>query len=600
MADLKSVLLSLPAQCGVYRFLDNNGEVIYVGKAKNLKKRVSQYFQSEQSKEGKTGVMVRKIASIEHTVVHTESDAFLLENNMIKEIQPRYNILLKDDKTYPWIVVKDEPFPRVFTTRKRLKDNSKYYGPYTSGTLIRLLFDLITQLFQLRTCNLSLNKETITSGKNRVCLKYHLMKCKAPCIGAQSEEEYQVQIKSVEAILSGKSREVAAWIKEMMKLAAAEMRFEEADRYKKQLSLLANYHSKSVIVHPSISNVDVFSMVRDEMVSFVNFLRVTEGSVVQSLNLELRLRIEESDEDQLLYAIREVERLCGSLAPVVVVPFLPRIGLFGVRFHVPQRGDKLRLLEMSLENAEAYRIEKAKRVEQTDPERSLNRLMSAAQRDLRMNVYPLHIECFDNSNIQGSYPVAACVVFKRGKPSKKDYRLFHIKTVKGPDDYTSMQEVMLRRYSRLISQDGPFPQLIVVDGGKGQLGVAVKVLEELGLAQKISVVALAERLEDIYFPGDNDPLFLDKNTPTLRLLMQMRDEAHRFSLTFHRNQRSKHFIESSLREIPGIGPTRESKLLRKFKSIKGIQSASVEEIAKEVGLSAALRIKQNTTCIFPR
>jgi len=586
------VVAVLPSLSGVYRFLDKNGTVIYVGKAKNLKKRVAQYFRTDRNKDGKTVVMVRKIAAIEHTVVDSEADAFLLENNLIKELQPRYNILLKDDKTFPWICIKNEPFPRVFSTRQQMKDGSKYFGPYTSGSLMHLFLDLIRQMFPLRNCNLSLTPESITSGKYKVCLQYHLKRCKGPCTGAQTEEEYDEQLKAVEAILRGKSRQVADWTGEKMSKAAIELRYEDAQFYKKQLTLLEHHQSKSIIVHPSISNVDVFSIEQEEMESFVNYIRVVEGSVVQSYNMELKLGIEESNEDQLLYAIHEVGRLLGPHAPEIVVPFIPGPDLTGSRYHVPQRGDKLRLLEMSQNNAKAFRIEKLKRLEHVDPERSLNRLMQAVQRDLKMDVYPLHIECFDNSNIQGSDPVAACVVFKKGKPSKRDYRRFHIKTVTGPDDYASMQEVLLRRYSRLLKEDATLPQLIVVDGGKGQLGVAVKVLEVLGLAQKIAVAALAERLEDIYLPGDSDPLFLDKNSPTLRLLMQMRDEAHRFGLTFHRDRRSKRLTDSRLRHISGIGPEREAKLLRRFKSVKGIFSASQEELAKEVGLAVAKRLKE--------
>ena len=590
--DLKDAVAALPYQSGVYRFLDKTGTVIYVGKAKNLKKRVAQYFQSERSKDGKTLVMIRKIAAIEHTVVASESDAFLLENNLIKELQPRYNILLKDDKSYPWICVKNEPFPRVFSTRQRIKDGSRYYGPYTSGTVMHLFLDIITQLFPLRNCNLSLSNESIALGKNRVCLQFHLKKCKGPCIGAQQEEEYREQIQAVEEILSGKSRQVSAWIHGKMQKAATERRYEEAQYYKKQLALLAQYQSKSVIVSPSVTNVAVFSLDTEESEGFVNYLKVVEGSVVQSYNMELKLGINESPEAQLFYAIQEVGRLFGPHPPEIIVPFVPGPELSGCRFHVPQRGDKLRLLEMSQRNAKAFKMEKIKRIEQTDPDRSLHRTMQAAQKDLRMSTYPLHIECFDNSNIQGTDPVAACVVFKKGKPSKKEYRKFHIKTVTGPDDYASMQEVLLRRYSRLLGEGAPLPQLIVVDGGKGQLGVAVKVLEDLGLAQKIAVIALAERLEDIFFPGDPDPLFLDKNSPTLRLLMQMRDEAHRFGLSFHRERRSKRLIDSRLHHISGIGPEREAKLLRRFKSVKGVFAASIEELAKEVGVAAARRIKQ--------
>jgi len=594
-ADLKSVLAALPSQSGVYRFLDKNGTVIYVGKARNLKKRVAQYFQSEQNKDGKTLVMIRKIAAITHTVVASEADALLLENNLIKELQPRYNILLKDDKTFPWICIKNEPFARVFSTRLRIKDGSRYFGPYTSGALMHLFLDIIKQMFPLRNCNLPLHSESIISGKYKVCLQYHLKRCKGPCTGAQTECEYEEQLKAVEAILSGKSRMVSGWIEKKMERAAAELRFEEAQYYKKQLSLLEQYQSKSIIVHPSITDLDVFSIDQEDMMSFVNHIRVVEGSVVQSYNMELKLGIEESQEDQLLYAIHEIGRLLGPHAPEIIVPFIPGPDLQGSHFHVPLRGDKLRLLEMSQNNAKAFRMEKVKLMEHIDPDRSLNRLMQAVQRDLRMNVYPMHIECFDNSNIQGTDPVAACVVFKKGKPSKKDYRKFHIKTVTGPDDYASMQEVLHRRYSRLLNEDAPLPQLIVIDGGKGQLGIAVKVLEELGLTHKIALVALAERLEDLYFPGDPDPLFLDKNSPTLRLLMQMRDEAHRFGLTFHRSKRSKRLTDSLLHHIPGIGPIREAKLLRRFKTIKGIIAASEEELAKEVGMATVRLLKERLT-----
>lgn len=595
--EIKNMVAALPLQSGVYRFLDKNGTVIYVGKAKSLRKRVANYFQSDKNKDGKTQVMVRKIVSIEHTVVESEADALLLENNLIKKLQPRYNILLKDDKTYPWICIRNEPFPRVFSTRQRVKDGSKYFGPYTSGSLMRLFLELIRQLFPLRTCNLVLSAQVIATGKYKVCLQYHLKKCKGPCVGAQIEEEYKEDIESIVEILNGRCRKVALWITQKMEQAAAELRFEDAQYYKKQLALLEHYQSKSVIVSPSISNVDVFSIDHQEMESFVNYIRVVEGSVVQSYNMELKLGIEESKEDQLLYAIQETGRLLGPLAQEVVVPFIPGPDLQGCRYHVPQRGDKLRLLEMSLANAKAFKLEKQKRIEQVDPDRSLHRLMQAAQKDLRMNVYPMHIECFDNSNIQGSDPVAACVVFKKGKPSKKDYRRFHIKTVTGPDDYASMQEVLLRRYSRLLKEEAPLPQLIVVDGGKGQLSMAVQVLADLGLSQKIAVVALAERLEDIFFPGDPDPLFLDKNSPTLRLLMQLRDEAHRFGITFHRNKRSKHLTDSRLRQIPGIGPTTEAKLLRRFKTLKGIVAASPDELAQEVGVAVAKRLKDAPSLI---
>ena len=596
MIPLRDVVATLPQQSGVYRFVDKNGTVIYVGKAGNLKKRVAQYFQSERNKDVKTQVMVRKIAAIEHTVVDSEGDALLLENNLIKALQPRYNILLKDDKTFPWICIKNEPFPRIFSTRQRIKDGSKYFGPYTSVPLMHLFLDLIRQLFPLRNCTLSLTPQAIAAQKYRVCLQYHLKKCKGPCTGMQSAADYCDNIEAANEILSGKSRQVAAWLGAKMSKAATELRYEDALYYKKQLALLERYQSKSVIVHPSITNVAVFSLEQEEMESCVNYLKVVEGAIVQSFNMELKLGIEESAADQLLYAVQEVGRMLGPLASEIIVPFIPGSDLPESRFHVPRRGDKLRLLEMSQKNAKAFRMEKVRRMEQVDPDRSLNRLMQAARRDLRMSVSPLHIECFDNSNVQGNDPVAACVVFKKGKPSKKDYRKFHIKTVCGPDDYASMQEVLLRRYSRLLSEEGPLPQLIVVDGGKGQLGVAVKVLEDLGLTHKIDLVALAERLENIYFPGDPDPLFLDKNSPTLRLLMQMRDEAHRFGIAFHRDRRSKRLTDSRLRHIPGIGPIREAKLLRRFKTIKGILAAPVEELAQEVGMATAQALRKQLEC----
>jgi excinuclease ABC, C subunit len=590
---VKNTLASLPLSSGVYRFLDADGKVIYVGKAKSLRKRVAQYFHAKQENNGKTGIMVRKIAAIEHTVTADEADALLLENNLIKELQPRYNILLKDNKTYPWICIKNEPFARVLSTRQRLKDGSRYYGPYTSGALMHVILDLVRQLYPLRTCKLSLTPQAITAGKYRVCLQYHLGRCKGPCTGQQSAEEYAEQLAAIEKILSGKSRYVAEAIRQKMQTAAQALRFEEAQACKKQLELLTHYQSQSVVVHPSISNADVFSLVQEGSESFVNFLRVVEGSIIQSYNFEMKLGIEESLQDQLLYAITETSRRLEGLAAELIVPFLPGEAPAGSHFHVPQRGDKLRLLEMSRKNAQAFRLEKEKRTELIDPERSVQRVMQTAQQDLRMQHLPLHIECFDNSNIQGSDPVAACVVFKKGKPSKKDYRKFMIKTVVGPDDFASMHEVLSRRYSRLLAEQQPLPQLVVIDGGKGQLGMAVGALEALGLREQISVVGLGKRLEEIFFPGDPDPLFLDKNSPTLRLLMQLRDEAHRFGLRFHRDKRSKGQIHSRLRDIPGVGAQREAQLLRKFKSLNGILAASPRELAKEVGPKLAERILED-------
>ena len=587
---LKNTLASLPLSSGVYRFLDADGKVIYVGKAKSLRKRVAQYFHAKQENNGKTGIMVRKIAAIEHTVTADEADALLLENNLIKELQPRYNILLKDNKTYPWICIKNETFPRVLTVRQRVKDGSRYYGPYTSGTLMHTVLDLLRQLYPLRTCKLSLSPQAVTSGKYRVCLQFHLGRCLGPCVGRQSEDAYMEQIAGIDKILSGKSRYVADALRQKMQEAAQALRFEEAQACKKQLELLTHYQSQSVVVHPSISNADVFSLVQEGSESFVNFLRVVEGAIIQSYNFEMKLGIEESLQDQLLYAITETSRRLEGLAPELIVPFLPGEAPAGSYFHVPQRGDKLRLLEMSRKNAQAFRLEKEKRTELIDPERSVQRVMQTAQQDLRMQHLPLHIECFDNSNIQGSDPVAACVVFKKGKPSKKDYRKFMIKTVTGPDDFASMHEVLSRRYSRLLAEQQPLPQLVVIDGGKGQLGMAVGALEALGLREQISVVGIGKRLEEIFFPGDPDPLFLDKNSPTLRLLMQLRDEAHRFGLRFHRDKRSKGQIHSRLRDIPGVGAQREAQLLRRFKSLNGILAASPQELAKEVGPKLAEKI----------
>ncbi|WP_318343708.1 excinuclease ABC subunit UvrC [Flagellimonas baculiformis] len=579
---------TLPDNPGVYQFYDAAGKILYVGKAKNLKKRVSSYFNKKQE-YGKTRVLVKKIHTIKHIVVSTESDALLLENNLIKKLLPRYNVLLKDDKSYPWICIKNERFPRIFPTRKLIKDGSEYYGPYTSMKTVRTLLELVKSLYPLRTCNYDLSEEKIEAGKYKVCLEYHLGNCLGPCEGLQGEKEYNDQIEDIRQIIKGNLKSSLQSFRQQMKELADKMEFEKAQRVKDKIDILENYQAKSTVVNPKINNVDVFSIISDETHAYVNFLQLSHGAIIRSHTLEIRKKLEETDEELLQLAITEIRQRFHSRTKEIYLPF-PVTVEEDVKVTLPKLGDKRRILELSERNARFYRQDKLKQIKITDPDRHTKRIMAQMKADLRLSVEPTHIECFDNSNIQGSNPVAACVVFKDGKPSKKDYRHFNIKTVEGPDDFASMEEVVFRRYKRLLNEDEPLPQLIVIDGGKGQLSSALKSLEALDLRGKIAIIGIAKRLEEIYFPEDPVPLYLDKRSETLKIIQQLRNEAHRFGITHHRNKRSKGAIGTELVGIEGIGEKTAEQLLKSFKSVKRIKEASMESLAESVGMAKAKKI----------
>ncbi|PHN95198.1 excinuclease ABC subunit C [Maribacter sp. 6B07] len=584
-------LSALPTGPGVYQFYDSNESILYVGKAKNLKKRVSSYF-NKNHEYGKTRVLVKKIKAIKHIVVPTESDALLLENNLIKELRPRYNVLLKDDKSYPWLCLKNERFPRFFPTRRVIKDGSEYFGPYTSMKTVRVLLDLIKSVYPLRTCNYDLSAEKINAGKYKVCLEYHLGNCKGPCEGYQTITEYDRQIEDIREIVKGNFKSSLSYFKGQMKALAEEMKFEEAQKIKDKIDVLENYQSKSTIVNPKISNVDVFSIVSDNAYAYVNFLQLSHGSIIRSHTMEIKKKLEEQDEDLLELAIVEIRERFKSESKELYVPFKIAVPP-GLKVTVPKLGDKKRILDLSERNAKFFRQEKFNQIKIIDPDRHTNRIMAQMKKDLRLSAEPRHIECFDNSNIQGSNPVAACVVFKDGKPSKKEYRHYNIKTVTGPDDFASMEEVVFRRYKRLQEEMQPLPQLIVIDGGKGQLSSALKSLDLLGLRGKIAIVGIAKRLEEIYFPEDPIPLYLDKKSESLKIIQYLRNEAHRFGITFHRNKRSKGAINSELEGINGVGEKTAQQLLKKFKSVKRIKEASVESLSQEVGASKAKKIYES-------
>jgi len=587
---LELQIQTLPNSPGVYQYFDKEDVIIYVGKAKNLKKRVSSYF-TKNHENGKTRVLVKKIVRIEHVVVDTETDALLLENNLIKKYKPRYNVLLKDDKSYPWICIKKERFPRVFSTRRVTKDGSEYFGPYTNMRTVHALLDLIKELYPLRTCNYDLSQEKIDADKYKVCLEYHLGNCKGPCEGYQSEEDYLEDIRAIRNIIKGNFKESLQQFEKLMLDFAANMRFEEAQKIKEKLASLQNYQAKSTIVNPSINNVDVFSIISDESHGYANFFKVMNGSIVQSYTTEIKKKLEETDKELLELFIIETRQRFNSLSREIFVPFKVNIGK-DIKVTVPKLGDKKRIVELSERNAKFYRQEQFKQIKIVDPDRHVKRIMAQMQKDLRLGKEPRHIECFDNSNIHGTNPVAACVVFKDGKPSKKDYRHFNIKTVEGPDDFASMEEVVYRRYKRLLEEQQPLPQLIVIDGGKGQLSSALKSLDALGLRGKIAIIGIAKRLEEIYYPGDSVPLYLDKKSETLKIIQYLRNEAHRFGITFHRNKRSKSAIQSELEQIPDIGKQTITNLLRKFKSAKRVKTASLEELKEVVGNSRAQKIYQ--------
>ncbi|WP_159022378.1 excinuclease ABC subunit UvrC [Formosa sp. L2A11] len=585
---LQIKLKTLPSSPGVYQYFDANGTIIYVGKAKNLKKRVSSYFTKTHD-SGKTRVLVKKIAEIKHIVVETETDALLLENNLIKKHQPRYNVLLKDDKTYPWICIKKERFPRVFSTRRVIKDGSEYFGPYTNFKTIHTLLDLIKGVYPLRTCNYDLSESKIDSGKYKVCLEYHLGNCKGPCEDYETIEEYDKNIIAIREILKGNFKDSLHQFKSQMKQLAADLHFEEAQKVKEKIEVLENYQAKSTIVNPKISNVDVFSIMSDEGFGYVNFLQLSYGSIIRSHTLEVKKKLDETDKHLLELAITEIRQRFNSNSKEIYVPFKVSLGE-DVRVTVPQLGDKKRILDLSLRNAKYYRMERFKQIKITDPDRHVNRIMAQMKTDLRLHEEPRHIECFDNSNIQGTNPVAACVVFKDGKPSKKDYRHFNIKTVIGPDDFASMEEVVFRRYKRLLEEQQPLPQLIIIDGGKGQLSSALNALGDLGLRGKIAIIGIAKRLEELFYPDDPIPLYLDKKSETLKIIQQLRNEAHRFGIEHHRNRRSKGALNTELETIPGIGEKTIVELLSHFKSVKRISNASLKDLEAVVGFSRANKI----------
>ncbi len=567
----------------MYQYYDVEGKIIYVGKAKDLKKRVSSYFNKDQSENGKTQILVKKIVDIKFIIVDTELDALLLENNLIKKYQPRYNVLLKDDKTYPWICIKNERFPRVFTTRNVIKDGSTYFGPYASVKVMHTVLDLVKQLFKLRNCNLHLSEQNIKAKKFKVCLEYHIGNCKAPCVANESEEEYNQTISSIKEIIKGNISTVSKHLKSILHNHVEKLEFEKAHIIKEKIDALEKFQSKSTVVSPTITNVDIFSITSDEKTAYVNFLKVVNGSIIQGHTIELKKKLDESDQELLALSIVELRERFHSDAKEVIVPFDIETEFPGIDFIVPQRGDKKHLLELSERNVNYYKREKIKQESLIDPERHTKRILEQMKKDLRLTEEPRHIECFDNSNFQGAYPVAAMTVFKDCKPSKKDYRHFNIKTVEGPDDFASMEEIIYRRYKRVQEENQSMPQLIVIDGGKGQLSAALESLDKLGLRGKVAIIGIAKKLEEIYFPGDSIPLYLDKRSESLKIIQQIRDEAHRFGITHHRSKRDKGTLKTELTEIKGISDTTAQKLLSHFKSVKKIKEANEQELTEIIG-----------------
>ena len=584
--NLELQLKTLPMEPGVYRYYDKNDQLLYVGKAKHLKKRVLSYFNKNLSGY-RTRIMVSKIHRLETTVVNSEYDALLLENNLIKEHQPFYNVMLKDDKSYPWICIKNEDFPRIFLTRTKIKDGSEYYGPYAKVRPARVLLDTIKSLYKIRTCNLNLAPAKIAEGKYRVCLEYHIKNCNGPCEALESKEEYDEKVEAIRGIIKGDFRFAKKYLEERMFRFAANLEFEKAQMIKQNIESLDDYQSKHTVVNPSIDDVDVFGMTSDETAAYVNYFKIRNGSIVQSFTTEIKKVLEETDEDILEEALIEIRQKFDSVSKEILIPFHLGLEIPGVKLIVPKVGDKKRIVELSEKNAKEYRLEKLKQVQIIDPERHTNRIMSEMKHILRMPVEPRHIEGFDNSNIQGTNPVSACVVFKDGKPSKADYRIFHPKTVEGPNDFATMEEVIYRRYRRLLDEGEPLPQLILIDGGKGQLSSAVKSLKLLGLYGKITIIGIAKRLEEIYFPEDSIPLYIDKKAETLKILQRVRDESHRFGVKHHRTRRKNSTIKSELEEIPGVGPKSIELLLSKLKSVKRIKEADLTTLEEILGKSKA-------------
>ncbi len=599
--NLELILGTLPDKPGIYQYYDRQGKIIYIGKAKSLRKRVSSYFHKEHE-YGKIFYMVRQIEDIKFIVVDTEYDALLLENNLIKKYQPRYNVALKDDKTFPWICIKKEPFPRVFSTRRVIHDGSEYFGPYASVHMMNTLLDFITRLFQLRNCNLNLTQENIAAKKFRVCLEYHIGNCKGPCEARQSFEDYEQNISQIRHILKGNLQDVMGFLKERMKTYSEQMKYEEAQSIKEKLLLLEKYQSRSLVAHPSIRDADVFSFREEESAAFVNYLRIINGAVIQSYTLEMKKKLDEKPADLLALAVTELRNRFDSQAKEIIIPFDIETEVRGAEVVIPKIGDKKQLITLSEKNLGYYLRERALRLEKINPKNRTEKLLVQAKSDLRLKAVPYHIECFDNSNIQGAFPVAAMSVFKYGKPSKKDYRHFNIKTVEGPDDFASMEEVIYRRYKRMLDEKTPLPQLIVIDGGKGQLSSAMSSLKKLSLENKIEMISIAKKLEEIFRPGDSLPLYIDKKSETLRMIQRMRDEAHRFGIEHHRGRRIKGVVKSELEEIGGVGKGISEKLLKHFHSVKKIREAPQEELEKIIGKKKAEGVfnyfrNQNTSSV---
>lgn len=586
---IRSILKNLPQGPGVYQYFDVTGNILYVGKAKNLKNRVSSYFV-KNLESGKTRVLVQKIQDIKYIVVESEMDALLLENSLIKKYQPRYNINLKDDKTYPSIVIRREPFPRIYPTRQVVADGSEYHGPYTSARVMYAVLDLVKKLYPIRTCNLKLTESNIKAGKFKVCLEYHLGNCLGPCEGKQNKEEYDNNVEQVRRIIRGNFSAVAKEWKSLMQKASGAYQFEEAQRIKEKLEILEGFEKRSTVVNPSIDNVDVFTIASDSNAGYVNYLKVNKGSIVQGHTVELKKKMEETDEELLEFAIVELRNRFNSSSTAIYTSVELSMSMDGIIFFTPQKGDKKKLIDLSRQNAVHFMLDAQKQQQLVDPDRHNNRVMETVKKDLHLQDLPLHIECFDNSNIQGTNPVSACVVFKNGKPSKSDYRKFNVKGVEGPDDFATMKEVVYRRYHRLLEEGESLPQLIIIDGGKGQLGAALESLEQLGLRGKIAMIGIAKRLEEIYFPGDSLPLYLDKKSESLRLIQHMRNEAHRFGISHHRDRRSKDALTSELNGIKGVGPQSATALLSHFRSVKKIAAATMEELEQVVGKSMASKV----------
>jgi len=580
--DIKLKLQLLPEKPGIYQYYDINGVILYVGKAKNLKKRVTSYF-SKNHENAKTRILVRQIEDIQYLVVDSELDALLLENNLIKKYQPKYNIALKDDKTYPWICIKKEAFPRLFSTRNLIKDGSKYLGPYANVKVMNTLLNLLKEIYQLRTCSLDLSHKKVAEKKYKVCLEYHLGNCQGPCVGNQTEANYQEYIDQIESILKGNIGSVIAHLRKIMQEFAENYKFEEAQGIKEKIQILENYQSKSTIVSPTVDKVDVITMVEDDKSAFVNYFVISNGSIIHGFTVEVKKKLDETDAEIIAFALLEMRERFNSQSTEILLENEIDLEIPGLQFFVPQRGDKKHLVDLSVRNAKFYRLEKLKHERIKNPEEHTDRILSQLQKDLRLKDLPVHIECFDNSNIQGTNPVSACVVFRNGKPSKKDYRHFNVKTVVGPDDFASMEEAVGRRYRRMLDENQPLPQLIIIDGGKGQLSAALKALEILELRGKIAIIGIAKRLEEIFFPGDSIPIYLDKRSESLKVIQQLRNEAHRFGITHHRNRRSKGAFVSELTSIEGVGPKTHEELMKAFKTVSKIKEANLESLSSVIG-----------------